>query len=264
MDGAGLRRVLRGVLVDTLIVLAITIPALTVTSLVAATSRTSPMTAREAEITLRDGRVLTAEGKDATERLLTEHGDEVKSVSYSPVPGPGASLVLLAGMYAFFAGLVVAGLRRARGAVWLSVRPRWVPVGLGVGAALLGLGWLYDRFLGAAGLEGPDLAAVFRMLRSPGMTFVLVAVVGPFAEEIYFRGRLFDLLRGEGSERTAIWGTALLFGAAHAIPIYFPVYVAFGWALAQLRLRSGGIAATFAAHALNNAVLMGLTLWGGG
>ena len=73
---------------------------------------------------------------------------------------------------------------------------------------------LYIRLSGATpeSLSNiPDLLAFFP---SPAILFILVAVQ-PIGEEIFFRGFLLDKITGLIGPKTAIIGTAVLFGLSH-------------------------------------------------
>lgn len=96
---------------------------------------------------------------------------------------------------------------------------------------------------------------------------VLVAVVVPVGEELFFRGFVFGVLR----ERTGLWLAALvsglLFGGAHALgsPVEFLVPLAFlGVAFCLLYAQTGSLLPSIGLHALNNGLATGVSLdWAG-
>lgn len=89
-------------------------------------------------------------------------------------------------------------------------------------------------------------------------TGVLVIVVAPFVEELFFRGFLFAALRNG----TGVWGGALIsgaiFGAIHLKPEYFVPLAALGVVLALLYQRTGSIWPCIFMHAGNNALAFAL------
>jgi len=91
------------------------------------------------------------------------------------------------------------------------------------------------------------------------MSLALLGVVlAPVGEELYFRGRLYDLFCGWKSGGFPLLATAVIFAGFHFLPQLFIAYVVIGVLLGILRLRSGGLVAPIIAHAVNN--LAGLFL----
>jgi membrane protease YdiL (CAAX protease family) len=88
---------------------------------------------------------------------------------------------------------------------------------------------------------------------------LLVIVVAPVCEEIFFRGFLFRVLRS----RTSFWLAAIvdgvLFGVVHGVNAAFPVLVVLGIVLCWVYERSGTLFATIAIHATNNVIAYGGT-----
>jgi len=85
--------------------------------------------------------------------------------------------------------------------------------------------------------------------------FVAVVFVGPFVEELIYRGLGFALLAPYGTW-TAILLTGLLFGAAHGLLVALPALVAFGIVVAWLRSRVGSIYPTVLVHSTFNGVAL--------
>jgi uncharacterized protein len=85
------------------------------------------------------------------------------------------------------------------------------------------------------------------------LAFLGVAVAGPIAEELYFRGLLQGALAPAG-QVTAVAVTAIVFAAVHFVPAAIPVLVVYGVLLGALRAHTGSIVPGAIAHALNNAV----------
>jgi membrane protease YdiL (CAAX protease family) len=95
---------------------------------------------------------------------------------------------------------------------------------------------------------------------------VLVTVIAPIAEEIFFRGYFFVALRNWRGFWPAAILTALVFGGIHAgsSPAGFLVPLAlFGFGLCWLYQRTGSLYPCIALHALNNSLAFGVTQgWG--
>jgi uncharacterized protein len=143
------------------------------------------------------------------------------------------------------AGLVfaVALLAVSIAAGWRLSRPRAMSVALGVaGGAALVAAWLLSR--GAAGLEFAPVNAGLAIWTP------LVALIA-VAEEVVFRGVLFDAVRDWGGDGAALVATTLVFALIH-VPLYgigsLPLDLAAGLLLGGLRVVSRGVLAPAIAH----------------
>jgi len=103
------------------------------------------------------------------------------------------------------------------------------------------------------GLDAGVLAAI--------PVVVLIVVVAPIAEEIFFRGMLFGGLRKRLSTFPAAAISALVFGALHATTgiTAVPPLIVFGFMLALLYERTGSLVPGMIAHAFNNALALALS-----
>jgi membrane protease YdiL (CAAX protease family) len=93
------------------------------------------------------------------------------------------------------------------------------------------------------------------------LTILTYSLVVPLAEELFFRGRLLDLLRTRlGGTRmatlSAVSLTTLTFAAAHGTPVQALFALPLGLLLALMRLRGIGIGACVLAHACHNALFL--------
>jgi membrane protease YdiL (CAAX protease family) len=94
------------------------------------------------------------------------------------------------------------------------------------------------------------------------LVLVLVTVMAPIAEEVFFRGYFFTALRNWRGMWPAAILTGIVFGGIHAgsSPIGFIVPLAiFGIGLCLLYHWSGSLYPCIALHALNNSVAFGVT-----
>lgn len=93
------------------------------------------------------------------------------------------------------------------------------------------------------------------------LTILTLSLLVPVAEELFFRGRLMDLLRARFSRMR--WGTlsavsitTLAFAAAHGTQVQALFALPLGLLLALIRLRGGGIGACVVAHACHNSLFL--------
>ena len=138
------------------------------------------------------------------------------------------------------------GLKRFEG--------RWIWIALGVALGSLIVAAIAEPFLHGGEEQGlapgdwqPDRAGAFVA------NALVVILVAPFAEELFFRGLGVRVLRFLGPA-VAIGGTALLFGLAHGILGALPPLVAFGAGLAWVRYRSDSVWPCFISHAAFNGI----------
>ena len=103
-----------------------------------------------------------------------------------------------------------------------------------------------DQGLGADHWE-PDRAGAFA-----ANAFVLV-LLGPFAEELFFRGLGVRVLMLYGG-LVSILVTGVVFGLVHGILGALPPLVLFGIGLAWVRLRSASVWPAYIGHALYNGI----------
>jgi membrane protease YdiL (CAAX protease family) len=150
------------------------------------------------------------------------------------------------------------GLRRIR-RIWAAI-----------GWAVAGLVAFYIVGVALAELFGePDPQTLVNDLKTENTLAVLIAwgvlicVLAPVAEEVFFRGFMFTVF----ARRMGIWWAALLdgivFGIGHAggaEAIQLIALGAFGVALCLLYWRTQSIIPGMALHALNNSITFGSTL----
>ncbi|MCB0083103.1 MAG: CPBP family intramembrane metalloprotease, partial [Caldilineaceae bacterium] len=93
-------------------------------------------------------------------------------------------------------------------------------------------------------------------LRDLALLMVLIAVVAPLAEELFFRGMLYPVLRRRWSVAPAIVVNGLLFSAIHLIPPLLPGLFFVGMVLAWVRERSDSLIPCILLHAMQNGIVL--------
>jgi membrane protease YdiL (CAAX protease family) len=93
------------------------------------------------------------------------------------------------------------------------------------------------------------------------LLFAGLAVVGPLAEEVLFRGYLLPRLVLQWGERWGLLTSSLLFALLHLRDgPFLPMIFFYGWVFGWARLRSGGVGASTAMHMAVNAFVATMIL----
>ena len=88
------------------------------------------------------------------------------------------------------------------------------------------------------------------------LLMILIAVVAPLAEELFFRGMLYPLLRQRWSLWPSILINGLLFSLIHVLPPLLPGLFLVGTVLAWVREKSGSVIPGILLHALQNGIVL--------
>lgn len=140
--------------------------------------------------------------------------------------------------------------------------PKWtaVPLVLGVQILIYVMIAIYSFGIERLGVKAPTDSEVLAMfgggLKGMAIAFVLVSIVAPFTEELFFRGLLFPALRRRRSLASAAVISGSIFAFFHMVPALFVPYVVIGAALAVVYEASGSIIPSMALHSLNNTVAL--------
>ena len=182
----------------------------------------------------------------------------------------GGTLLLLTstqiGLLAVTGGLVIA----PRALAGLRLAP---PGTLGR-SFLIGLGMAVPAWIGAtllAYVAATVLEAVgFKQAQGivdtvlsrgdPTVLMVAVVVVAPVAEELFFRGVVYNAWLREHGPRVAVFGSAALFAVIHTDLFALVPIFALGVALAMVYRSTRSLPATMAMHAGFNAISVALAL----
>lgn len=151
---------------------------------------------------------------------------------------------------------------------WLDI-PKGIGAGLGTQIVLIPLlyavlfrvtdavGWEFDHDLSAEARhlsdKATDRAGVVLLI-------VIVAVLAPIIEELFFRGLFLRALEKRWGPRWALWISSLVFAAVHLQLLQFPALALIGLVLGWLTLRTGRLGPAIWAHIAFNAVATGILL----
>lgn len=140
-------------------------------------------------------------------------------------------------------------------------------IGAGVGWGLLA--WLgaavvsvaVAALLELAGLEvEPQVAEQAIAVVEPWLVILAVVILAPIAEEVFFRGVVFNAWLRERGRRWAFIGSSVMFAVIHAsLVAVIPIFL-LGLALAWIYQRTGNLLAPIAMHATFNAISVALAL----
>jgi hypothetical protein len=197
-------------------------------------------------------------------------GQPSRAVAWAMLPMLIIQNLAMAAVVALFVRLVY---REPLSAAGFSLRDAGRYLALGAGAALLAiplsdlterlsslliertLPHRWDRLLEEFQRLSSIQELLFRPLHTPAGLVLLVLVVGligPLGEEIFFRGFAYTAFRRRFGPAAAAVASAALFAVVHLNPMaLIPIFL-MGLVLAVLYERTGTLAAPFALHAVNN------------
>jgi membrane protease YdiL (CAAX protease family) len=208
-------------------------------------------------------------------------------IAKAPVPPEWYIISTLAGIWVGFVGAPwlasrVAGTRRFLSDIGLRFRLIDLPLGALIGVvAQFAIGLLYVPFQHDIHNYNAPTQKLTGNAHGVGVLVIVlaVAVLAPFAEELFFRGLLFrSLVRlfapaagaASGSNRRRLVGVVLavvvdglLFGLAHAEWVQLAGLALFGMVLATVSYRTGRLGMNMVSHATFNLVAVLVALNGG-
>ena len=154
-------------------------------------------------------------------------------------------------------------LRHRAGAAQLGLTLRRGDVGMGILAAIIGLaagGVITQLVLTIANrvtdrpVETPQQLPEIQHGTELFLAGLAVVVVAPIAEELFFRGFLYQAFRRWRGATQAIFISAFVFALAHISPVIMPSIFALGVILSYLFEKRGSTGATIAAHMSYNLI----------
>ena len=182
-------------------------------------------------------------------------------------PGLAVGSLVQGALYLGLIG-VPAWLVSARGVRWVDLGWQRTPTGrareavqglaIGVVAQVVAVPLLYAPILLLA--DDPDVSGPARELvdRADGagiaLLVLMVVVMAPVAEELFFRGLALRVFESRMGRRTALVASALLFGLTHLQLLQLPALVMIGLVCGWLAQRDGTLGRAVWAHVGFNAV----------
>ncbi len=164
---------------------------------------------------------------------------------------------------AYGVGSIITTIRRGNGPVvdlGMRIVPSDLTIGVPVGlvaqlAVIPLLYWPITRLVDS----DPGDAARDLIDRIDGpvdviLMFILVVVMAPLVEELFYRGLLLGALRQRLPDSASIALSGLVFAAVHFQALQFPGLLVFGLILGYLRVRYDRLGPAWAAHLSFNAV----------
>jgi membrane protease YdiL (CAAX protease family) len=174
---------------------------------------------------------------------------------------PGAIPYLLAIQAAVFllaGGLLIRYRVRSRPARPVALW-RAVLAGIGAGGVALLLSTVLSHLLEAFGFPVEEQAWLQELFRRPETVLRIapwIVLVGPLAEEVFFRGYAYRFIAERAGVPVGLVVSSLLFAAIHTNLSGFFVYLAIGAVLAGVYERTARLAAAFTGHVVVNACVL--------
>ncbi len=169
---------------------------------------------------------------------------------------------------AFTAVVVVVGDRKGNG--WIrdfhvSIRGTDVPLGIvaGVLAQFVLVNAIAWPIFELSGQDADDLARPARELAAGGALLLLlvVGVIAPIAEELFFRGLLFRALEKRWDQWWALGLSSAFFAFTHFQLLQFLPLMAAGAVFGYLVIRTGRLGPAIVAHMAFNISTVVVLLW---
>jgi TPR repeat protein/membrane protease YdiL (CAAX protease family) len=160
--------------------------------------------------------------------------------------------------------VIASTLGSQRNQAWRQSQASWISLllyGVASCVAILAINVEYHRIypiFAHSPLPAQSTEPIFirAKLSSVWLAYITTAFVLPIAEEIMFRGYLFDALRTRLSGQAAVLTTALAFSAIHFQANYLLPLFAFGVVLGWLKLKTDSLRLPLLLHAANNGLFI--------
>ena len=128
---------------------------------------------------------------------------------------------------------------------------------LGSTIVLVAVGWVLEQVGRPA---EPEVAERAIAMLEPWAVVISIVILAPIAEEVFFRGVVFNAWLREGGRRWAYIGSAALFAAIHlSLLSFLPIFL-LGLALAWVYEPKGNLLAPIAMHATVNGISVAMAL----
>ena len=198
-------------------------------------------------------------GDDATALVLG--GGELTLIGATIILVSTQAALLLVSWLFVYRPRALAALPHFPGREPLKAAARGVAWGIAAWVVSTVLIGIVAVVLQQIGME-PEPQAAERAIEllNPVLVVVAIVIVAPIAEEVFFRGVVFNAWLREGGRRFAFIGSALLFAIIHvSLLSLVPIFV-LGLMLAWIYDRTGTLVAPIAMHATVNGISVALAL----
>ena len=143
-------------------------------------------------------------------------------------------------------------------------------IGIGLGGLIFSLATIYELFLQNLGINVPPQIPVPPSLdketikniaiRLSPLLIILIGILGPVVEEIYFRGFIYLLLRKYLKISSAMLLSAFIFAIVHVDIVNFPAIFLAGSLLAYFYEKYFSLPLVMIAHGVNNTIAVILSI----
>ncbi len=129
--------------------------------------------------------------------------------------------------------------------------------------ASIALSMIIARALNYAASPQPLFVILFKETSVVSLVLfaVLIIVVGPCAEELFFRGFLYGFLKRKLHPRDAIFLSALVFSALHSDPMGTIPIFCLGVFLAWIYEQTGSLVSSCVFHGLHNLIMLSMMIF---
>lgn len=164
--------------------------------------------------------------------------------------------------FPFFVGGYIVALRHEAAFQFIKTK-KGLTTGLILWVAISLFWGVYTYIITELGFDIPlpqlDIVVGIDSIRDGLIVYLLVGVLGPVIEELFFRGAIFGILRKGYSFYLAAGVSSFLFGISHGLLYLLPMFI-FGYLLCWLAEKYGSLDASIFIHILNNVLSISLAL----
>jgi membrane protease YdiL (CAAX protease family) len=185
-------------------------------------------------------------------------GDDVEALLRDNPDAIPYLLAIQAAVFLLAGGLLI----RHRIRPWRAERiaiGRAILAGVAAGGVALLLSTILSQLLEALGLPVEEQAWLQELFRRPDVVVRIapwIVLVGPLAEEVFFRGYAYRFIAQRAGVPTGVVVSSLFFAAIHTNLSGFLVYLAIGAVLAWVYERTARLAAAVTGHVVVNACVL--------
>lgn len=196
--------------------------------------------------------------------VLQPNSLEVTVAWFGEHPGAVMAAISSQSLSFGFLGVILIILSRRRNFAWAAAPAplaRRIFEGVVGGVALVAAASIVDGLLTAAGRPVVEQPWVTKLLSGSDSSvwalWAVAVVLAPIAEELFFRGYLFQSLDVRISRPLALAVSTAYFAGVHGNPSGLFIYLVLGVGLAYLHLRTRSLVAPILAHSIVNARALG-------